>query len=64
MNHDPMCPIQTLPCPGHDRPHDTYTATDDRGVTETWCGSCQTLCQCDLIAKVRADERERSVTRQ
>lgn len=47
MTHDPLC-LMTEPCGELDSRH-----TSDGG-----CHSCGTdTCQCDLIAKVRADER-------
>lgn len=50
MTHDPLCP-KTL----HEYEHDDYTYyCDDRGKCES-----EYPCQCELIAKVRADERNR-----
>lgn len=56
MKHDPLCPIAEGECPGRDRPH--FIAEGD-----TWCGGCQVDCQCDLIARVRADERSQAGAR-
>ncbi len=53
MTHDPMCP-KTL----HEHEHDDYTYyCQDRGACEA-----QYPCQCDLIAEVRADERNKIFT--
>ena len=45
MTHDPMCYMTDCT---HPDPHGDFKAT---------CGYCTAYCQCDLIAKVRADER-------
>ena len=42
MTHDPMCPTQTM-CKCKDQ--------------ECWDCREVVLCQCDLVAKVRADEK-------
>ena len=51
MNHDPLCPIQ---------PKITAGIGTDENVTAVMYEmvSLDTRCECDLIAKVRADERE------
>ena len=49
MTHDPLCPVGTKPW------DDDYCCQScNPGETPTW----ERTCQCDLIAKVRADERE------
>ena len=49
MTHDPLCPTQTM-CKCKDQ--------------ECWDCRDPVACQCDLIAKVRADERNKQeVTR-
>ena len=51
MNHDPMCPVKDKPCHGADN----GDCPDEYGHFP----SCpQAYCCCDLIARVRADERE------
>jgi hypothetical protein len=52
MTHDPLCP-----CQSHRQP-----------LVQLLSGACHycerdVICECDLIAKVRADEREQSVQR-
>ena len=47
MTHDPLCPTHTM-CKCKDQ--------------ECWDCRDVVLCQCDLIAKVRADERRRKGT--
>ena len=51
MTHDPLCYMTDCT---HPDPHGDFKAT---------CGHCTAYCVCDLIAKVRADEQERQVTR-
>ena len=46
MTHDPMCPTQTM-CKCKDQ--------------ECWDCREVVLCQCDLVAKVRADEQAKYV---
>ena len=55
MMHDPLCPLESE-CPGRDSPH--FLVESD-----TWCGGCQIECQCPLIAKIRADERQQEEAR-
>ena len=51
MTHDPMCPVKDKPCHGADN----GDCPDEYGHFP----SCpQAYCCCDLIARVRADERE------
>lgn len=52
MTHDPLCPEL--------REEQHYCCSEcTPGVTPYW----ETTCQCDLIAKVRADEAPKAVTR-
>ena len=46
MTHDPLCPTQTM-CKCKDQ--------------ECWDCREVVLCQCDLLAKVRADDRKRDL---
>ena len=57
MTHDPMCPCK--PC---GRQHDTDIFSNN----SAWaCNDCQGMgeCQCDLITKIREDERRQAVER-
>ena len=50
--------------PPHDRLCPAYEHAEEHD-DDYWCSdACDAPCQCDLIAKVRTDEQERSVTRQ
>jgi hypothetical protein len=48
MTHDPLCPL-TPPTADYE----PYLAEAVRAIQQ------ETPCQCDLIAKVRADERDK-----
>lgn len=50
MTHDPLCYM--IDCT-HPDPHGDFKAT---------CGYCTSYCVCNLIAKVRADERNKIFT--
>lgn len=53
MTHDPLCALSKAECrASQDARHSIVTNT-------AWCDACQDDCQCDLIAKVRADEQAR-----
>lgn len=49
--HDPLCYMTEC------------THPDPQGDFKAICGHCTAYCQCDLIAKVRADEREQESAR-
>jgi len=52
-DHDPLCPWSG-PCPGRSSGGHEFIPND---AGATWCYHCtSTECQCDLIARVRADE--------
>ena len=54
-DHDPLCPWSGL-CPGRSSGGHEFIPND---AGATWCYHCtSTECQCDLIARVRADERK------
>ena len=62
MTHDPLCPIEQACSPelgSSDGSHFLYNS--DHGPLI--CGHCDRLCCCDLIAKVRADERKQAGAR-
>lgn len=49
MTHDPLCPA--------------YEHAEDH-YDDYWCSDrCKAPCQCDLIAKVRADEAQKTEER-
>ena len=50
MSHDPLCYMTEC------------THPDPQGDFKATCGHCTAYCVCDLIAKVRADERNRVFT--
>ena len=55
MTHDPLCALSKAECrASQDARHSIVTNT-------AWCDACQDDCQCNLIAKVRADERINAV---
>lgn len=53
MTHDTLCPL-TQPC-GADTPRHGYCGF----AYQRFCMHCNRECQCELIAKVRADEKGR-----
>ena len=53
MTHDPMCPLLSTAC--IDGP--THVLILEAAPKYYLCDSCQRECQCNLIARVRADER-------
>ena len=56
MTHDPLCPRSGYLCTGHESDGDILR-----------CKACAKqaweACQCSLIAKVRADQRDKAVQR-
>ena len=52
MTHDPMCAISSTRCGGRDMKHHSLWSEPPAE-----CEKCGAECDCDLIAKVRADER-------
>lgn len=60
MTHDPLCSIHHA-CPDSGSSGDGHSLYEDRYGTLI-CSDCEETCRCDLIAKVRADERNRVFT--
>lgn len=57
MTHDPLCPIgQACTIGSRDGYHVLYEVRE--GLTA--CDCCDRTCCCDIIAKVRAEEKERA----
>lgn len=55
MTHDPLCALSKAECrASQDARHSIVTNT-------AWCDACQDDCQCNLIAKVRDDERDKTL---
>lgn len=61
--HDPLCPWNE-PCPGsyEGNPHE-FIALDSPDLDPVCYNCTSTECLCDLIAKVREDERQDAVQR-
>lgn len=61
MTHDPLCEWSTPCIHGENQQHSRDT--ENLAVPDaTYCWVCGVDCHCDLIAKVRADEREEVLT--
>ena len=54
-DHDPMC-ILSDPCPVLNEPGPHQLS---RPLLYEVCGLCDSVCECALIARVRADERDK-----
>lgn len=57
MTHDPLCPVSSSRCGGRDGKHHSLWPEPPAE-----CEKCGAECQCELIAKVRADQIERDAT--
>ena len=58
MTHDSLCPLSE-PCGKEAPEHRHYSGA---ATYPSMCIRCERRCQCNLIAEVRADERDKALT--